>query len=70
VKLAERTANSATKGSEKGVKQFAGSVNKLVGGEDNQNNNANENQNSSNQNSAAPRSQGSGSQSKDDSKKR
>src|ERR1051325_10252340 len=70
MQLAERTADSATKGSEKGVKQFAGSVNKLVGGEDSQNNNANQNQNSSNQNSAAPRSQGSGSQSKDDSKKR
>jgi anti-sigma factor RsiW len=70
LQLAERTANSATKGSEKGVKQFAGSVNKLVGGEDNQNNNANQNQNSSNQNSAAPGSQGSGSQGKDDSKKR
>jgi len=70
LQLAERTADSATKGSEKGVKQFAGSVNKLVGGEDSQNNNANQNQNSSNQNSAAPRPQGSGSQSKDDSKKR
>ncbi|HEV8138630.1 MAG TPA: hypothetical protein VGP81_02575 [Pyrinomonadaceae bacterium] len=68
--LAERTADSATKGSEKGVKQFAGSVNKLVGGEDSQNNNANQNQNSSNQNSATPRSQGSDSQSKGDSKKR
>jgi len=70
LQLAERTADSATKGSEKGVKQFAGSVNKLVGGDDSQNNNANQNQNSSNQNSAAPRSQDSGSQSKDDSKKR
>jgi anti-sigma factor RsiW len=68
--LAERTADSATKGSEKGVKQFAGSVNKLVGGEDSQNNNANQNQNSSNQNSATPGSQGSDSQSKGDSKKR
>jgi anti-sigma factor RsiW len=70
LQLAERTADSATKGSEKGVKQFAGSVNKLVGGEDSQNNNANQNANNSNQNSAAPRSQGSGSQSNDDSKKR
>ena len=69
LQLAERTANSATKGSEKGVKQFAGSVNKLVGGEETQNN-ANQNSNSSNQNSSAPRSQGSGSDGKADSKKR
>src|SRR2546423_3713857 len=58
--LAARTADSATKGSEKGVKQFAGSVNKLVGGEENQNSdnaNQNQNQNRPNQN-AAPRSQG------------
>jgi anti-sigma factor RsiW len=60
LQLAERTADSATKGSEKGVKQFAGSVNKLVGGEeDGKSNNANENQNSSNQNSAPSRPQGS-----------
>ena len=53
LQLAERTADSATKGSEKGVKQLAGSVNKLVGGEENQKNeNANQNQNRSNQNSA------------------
>ena len=62
LQLAERTADNATRGSEKGVKQFAGSVNKLVGGEDNQkddqkNNEANQNQNSSNQNSATPRPQ-------------
>jgi hypothetical protein len=44
--LAERTADSATKKSENGVKQFAGSVNKLVGVEDNQkSDNANQNQN-------------------------
>lgn len=56
--LAERTADSATKGSEKGVKQFAGSVNKLVGGEENQNsNNANQNQNRPNQNGTPSRSQ-------------
>ena len=62
LQLAERTADNATRGSEKGVKQFAGSVNKLVGGEENQkdnekNNEANPNQNSSNQNSATPRPQ-------------
>jgi len=62
LQLAERTADNATKGSEKGVKQFAGSVNKLVGGEENQkdsekNNEANQNQNSANQNSATPRPQ-------------
>jgi anti-sigma factor RsiW len=64
LQLAERTADNATKGSEKGVKQFAGSVNKLVGGEENEKDNekkneANENQNSSNQNSATPRPQSS-----------
>lgn len=62
LQLAERTADNATKGSEKGVKQFAGSVNKLVGGEENQKDNgkkneANQNQNSANQNSATPRPQ-------------
>jgi anti-sigma factor RsiW len=64
LQLAERTADNATKGSEKGVKQFAGSVNKLVGGEEDQKDNgkkneANQNQNSSNQNSATPRPQSS-----------
>ena len=64
LQLAERTADNATKGSEKGVKQFAGSVNRLVGGEENKKDNekndeANPNQNSSNQNSATPRSQSS-----------
>jgi anti-sigma factor RsiW len=64
MQLAERTADNATKGSEKGVKQFAGSVNKLVGGEENKKddgkkNEANQNQNSSNQNSATPRPQSS-----------
>lgn len=64
LQLAERTADNATKGSEKGVKQFAGSVNRLVGGEENEKDNkksneANQNQNSSNQNSATPRSESS-----------
>jgi anti-sigma factor RsiW len=64
LQLAERTADNATRGSEKGVKQFAGSVNKLVGGEekekdDEKTNEANQNQNSPNQNSATPRPQGS-----------
>lgn len=64
LQLAERTADNATRGSEKGVKQFAGSVNKLVGGEekekdDEKKHEANQNQNSPNQNSATPRPQGS-----------
>ncbi len=64
LQLAERTADNATRGSEKGVKQFAGSVNKLVGGEekekdDEKNHEANQNQNSPNQNSATPRPQSS-----------
>jgi anti-sigma factor RsiW len=76
LQLAERTADNASKGSEKGVKQFAGSVNKLVGGEENEkdnekNNEANQNQNSSNQNSAAPRPESSeGKTGNSDSKKR
>ena len=62
LQLAERTADNATRGSEKGVKQFAGSVNKLVGGEekekdDEKSHEANQNQNSANQNSATPRPQ-------------
>lgn len=64
LQLAERTADNATRGSEKGVKQFAGSVNKLVGGDekekdDEKSNEANQNQNSPNQNSATPRPQSS-----------
>lgn len=64
LQLAERTADNATRGSEKGVKQFAGSVNKLVGGEekekdDEKKHEANQNQNSPNQNSATPRPQSS-----------
>src|ERR1043165_1505227 len=56
--LAHKTADSATKGSEKGVKQFAGSVNKLVGGEENQKpDDANQNQNRQNQRAAPGRSQ-------------
>ncbi|HEY5838576.1 MAG TPA: zf-HC2 domain-containing protein [Pyrinomonadaceae bacterium] len=60
LQLAERTADNATRGSEKGVKQFAGSVNKLVGGEEKEKDGekkheANQNQNSPNQNSATPR---------------
>ena len=57
MQLAERTADSATKGSEKGVKRLAGSVDKLVGGEEDQKNDANQDQNRSNQNSAPPREQ-------------
>lgn len=54
MKLAERTAGSATKESGKKVKQFAGSVNELMGGEDEQKkgSDANQNQNKSNQNSS------------------
>ncbi|HEX6186959.1 MAG TPA: zf-HC2 domain-containing protein [Pyrinomonadaceae bacterium] len=64
LQLAERTADNATRGSEKGVKQFAGSVNKLVGGDekekdDEKSNEANQNQNSPNQDSATPRPQSS-----------
>lgn len=76
LQLAERTADNATRGSEKGVKQFAGSVNKLVGGEEKEkdsekNHEANQNQNSANQNSATPRPQGSeGKTSNSDSKNR
>ena len=76
LQLAERTADNATRGSEKGVKQFAGSVNKLVGGEENEKDNgkeneANQNKNSSNQNSATPRPQSSeGKTSNSDSKNR
>jgi anti-sigma factor RsiW len=67
LQLAERTADSATRGSEKGVKQLAGSVNKLVGGEDKEKtNDPNKNQNSSNQNSAPARPEGGGSEGKND----
>src|SRR6266513_1374950 len=54
LQLAVRTADSATKGSEKGVKRLAGSVDDLMGSDDKQKrgSDANENQNKANQNSA------------------
>ena len=53
LQLAERTAGSATKQSEKGVKQLEGTVNELIGNDKNQQaDNANKNQNSANQSSA------------------
>jgi len=54
LQLAERTAGSATKKSEAEVKQLAGSVNDLIGGDEtsNNSNDANKNQSTSNQNSA------------------
>ena len=58
LQLAERTGDSATKGSEKGVKQLAGSVNDLISGEEKQKkDDANKNQNKSNQNRAPQNSQ-------------
>ena len=72
VQLAERTADSATKGSEKGVKKLAGSVDNLMGGDDEQNrgNNGNENQNKANQNSASQGSQNNDSRGKSKSQNR
>jgi anti-sigma factor RsiW len=72
VQLAERTADNATKGSEKGVKKLAGSVDNLMGGDDEQNkgNNANENQNKANQNSASQGSQNNDSRGKSKSQNR
>lgn len=65
LQLAERTANNATKGSEKGVKQLAGSVNELMGGDEQQkDNDANKNQNKSNQNSSPQGPKGNGSEGK------
>lgn len=59
LQLAERTAGSATRGSEKGVRKLAGSVDELMGGEDNKKgSNENQNQNKANQNSAPQGSQG------------
>lgn len=56
--LAERTADSATRGSEKGVKKLAGSVDDLMSGDDKEKgSNENENQNKANQNSAPQGSQ-------------
>jgi anti-sigma factor RsiW len=54
MQLAERTGGTASKESEKKVKQFAGSVNELMGGDKEQKRgtDANKNQNKSNQNSA------------------
>lgn len=67
LQLAERTADNASKGSEKGVKQLADSVDKLVGSEDpEKKNEANQNQNSSNQNSAPAGPQGNGAEGKTD----
>jgi Putative zinc-finger len=58
LQLAERTAGSATRGSEKGVKKLAGSVDELMSGEDKKKgSNENENQNKANQNSAPQGSQ-------------
>ena len=65
LQLAERTADNATKGSEKGVKQLAGSVNELMGGDEQQkDNDANKNQNKSNQNSSPQGPKGNGSEGK------
>ncbi|HEV2904067.1 MAG TPA: anti-sigma factor [Pyrinomonadaceae bacterium] len=59
LKLAEQTAGSATRGSEKGVKKLAGSVDELMGGDDKKKgSNENENQNKANQNSAPQGSKG------------
>ena len=67
LQLAERTADNASKGSEKGVRQLADSVDKLVGSEDNEKKNeANQNQNSSNQNSAPAGPQSNGAEGKTD----
>ena len=53
MQLAERTADRTTRGSEKGVKQIAGSVNDLMGGDENRNSGNGQNNNQqSNQNNA------------------
>jgi hypothetical protein len=54
LQLAERTAGSASKGSANGVKQLAGTVNDLIGNEEQpkKTTDGNNNQNSSNRNSA------------------
>ena len=56
LQLAERTAGNATKESEKGVKQLAGSVNELIGEDQDEQlgSDANKNQNTANQNNASP----------------
>jgi len=55
LQLAERTAGSATKGSANSMRQFAGTVNELMGTEQNQRkaNDSNKNQNSASQNNAS-----------------
>jgi hypothetical protein len=68
LQLAERTAGNASKSSAlpNGVKQLAGSVNELMGGDEDsgKGNDANKNQNTSNQNSATQATQNSAPQSK------
>jgi anti-sigma factor RsiW len=70
--LAERTADSATRGSEKGVKRLAGSVDELMGSDDKQKrgSDANENQNTANQNSSPQGSQNNDSRGKSKSQNR
>ncbi|HKP37150.1 MAG TPA: zf-HC2 domain-containing protein [Pyrinomonadaceae bacterium] len=71
IQLAEKTADSATKGSEKGVKRLAGSVDDLMGGDsDNRGSNGNENQNKANQNSSPQGSQNNDSRGKQKSQNR
>jgi len=68
LQLAERTAGNASRSSAlpNGMKQLAGSVNDLMGGDDDagKGNNANKNQNASNQNGATQGTQNSAPQSK------
>jgi len=70
--LAERTADSATRGSEKGVKRLAGSVDDLMGNDDNQKrgSDGNDNQNKANQNSSPQGSQNNDSRGKSKSQNR
>jgi len=72
LQLAERTADSATKGSEKGVKRLAGSVDDLMGSDDNQKrgSDGNDNQNKANQNSSPQGSQNNDSRGKSKSQNR
>ena len=68
LQLAERTAGNASRSNAlpNGVKQFAGSVNEMMGGGEDagKDNDANKNQNTSNQNSATPGTKSSAPQSK------
>jgi hypothetical protein len=68
LQLAERTAGNASRSNAlpNGVKQFAGSVNEMMGGGEDagKENDANKNQNTSNQNSATPGTKSSAPQSK------